>query len=209
MNLRIQQWTCILISTIQLIHSAPTRRSSDRQSKALDGLYDYYLQNDYPDPNPPQPQYLQAEPLPYDDFDENEVLSRGNFNRRHNSPIYYIRLPPAPYMFVPGLGYVSHPPSVSPLGPTPNSFINLPINFVSNGKPSNIYQWSATDEASPFNRPSTPTTTTTKKPPTKRPDSTIHRLPGKYPFNGKPTDIKILRDSYNSLYSDALQNFYP
>lgn len=31
-----------------------------------------------------------------------------------DSNIYYIRLPPTPYMYVPGLGYVSQPPKYSP-----------------------------------------------------------------------------------------------
>lgn len=34
-----------------------------------------------------------------------------------DSNIYYIRLPPTPYMFVPGLGYVSQPPKYSPPPP--------------------------------------------------------------------------------------------
>lgn len=96
----------------------------------------------------------------YDDFaafyggyrDDDEIMSRQNpGNRRRpanggfkNSPIYYIRLPPTPYMFVPGLGYISQPPSYTPMAPVPqpiSPFFNLPLDFISNGKPTNIYQW--------------------------------------------------------------------
>ncbi|XP_076261424.1 uncharacterized protein LOC143197117 [Rhynchophorus ferrugineus] len=131
-------------------------------------------------------------------------------NRRpqyNNSPIYYIRLPPQPYMFVPGLGYVSQPPQ-NPISP----FVNVPVNFVSNGKPNGIYQWSGGVE---MTTAAPPRTTTTKPKPAKKPvkttlsDSTIHRLPGQFVFNGKPEDIFVLRDSYNSLYGDVLQNLYP
>lgn len=43
--------------------------------------------------------------------DESDDGSRANTKRRpsnkQNSPIFYIRLPPTPYMFVPGMGYIS------------------------------------------------------------------------------------------------------
>lgn len=160
---------------------------------------------------------------PYKDF------SNTNSIGYENSPIYYIRLPPTPYMFVPGLGYVSQPPSIGPpVAPPVNPFINLPIDFVSNGKPTNVYQWSGAPSYQPsnpissynpiFDRPSRPQTSlsnnynyqkpqTVKKPLT---DSKITNLnKGQYLFNGKPNNIFVLRDTYNSLYSDALQNFYP
>lgn len=111
----------------------------------------------------------------------------------YNSPIYYIRLPPQPYMYVPGLGYVSQPP---PPPPPVSPFVTLPLSFVANGKPSTIYQWDSEQE---FEEPK----------PTKRPDSTVHKLDGQFTFNGKPDNIMVLRDSYNALYGDALQNFYP
>jgi hypothetical protein len=74
------------------------------------------------------PYYAAAAAVPYsspvyyppeffDDFaayygynDDDEIMSRQNPGRRRpggnfkNSPIYYIRLPPTPYMFVPGEG---------------------------------------------------------------------------------------------------------
>lgn len=128
------------------------------------------------------------------------VPPRKRIDPNYNSPIYYIRLPPQPYMFVPGLGYISQPaPAPSPV----SQFLNLPLSFVSNGKPSNIYQWAG-------NFPQFPTPTyQPSRQPIKKPDSTMHKLPGQFSFNGRPDDILVLRDSYNSLYGDALQNFYP
>lgn len=149
-----------------------------------------------------------------------------------NSPIFYIRLPPTPYMFVPGLGYVSQPPSLGPMAPPPpqDPFINLPLDFVSNGKPTGVYQWNGAPSFSqmpqmpqmdpfgygpppqpmmPVQRPSyNPSYSKPKpKPPS---NSKVTNLKGQYVFNGKPGDnVYVLRDTYNSIYSDALQNFYP
>lgn len=178
--------------------------NSSRQGKNI-GFFDYI-----------QPE-IDFESYATDD-DYNSVVEENDLSRtvpskkhrrpQYNSPIYYIRLPPQPYMFVPGLGYVSQP------APNPMSqFVNLPVNFVSNGKPSGIYQWTGGIEIPPVpapHRPAPPKPKPVKKPlkPIK-PDSTIHRLPGQFFFNGKPDDIFVLRDSYNSLYSDMLQNLYP
>ncbi|XP_061392736.1 uncharacterized protein LOC133328199 [Musca vetustissima] len=73
--------------------------------------------------------------------------SSSNYPR--NSPIYYVRLPPTPYMFLPslGLGAATSPgysamlpyqslPSFPPFSPV----FNVPINFLANGKPGNVYQ---------------------------------------------------------------------
>nr|CAD7256092.1 unnamed protein product [Timema shepardi] len=144
---------------------------------------------------------------------ENEVLSRTEplLHRKPlgsypDSPIYYIRLPPTPYMYVPGLGYVSQPPP--PPSQSMNPFINLPVNFLANGKPTTIYQWSsgAQEELEDYQRPEL-TTTSTPRPALS--SSIINLNKGPYNFNGKPSDIFVLRNSYNSLYADALQNFYP
>lgn len=110
-----------------------------------------------------------------DDYEE-DIFSRANRRRpgaagkggnNRNSPIFYIRLPPTPYMFIRGLGYISNPPTITPL-PTPvpsfgypspyqnpymsmpaanpymqpsNPFINMPLNFMSNAKPVGVYQY--------------------------------------------------------------------
>ncbi|XP_076038688.1 uncharacterized protein LOC143023906 [Oratosquilla oratoria] len=50
-----------------------------------------------------------------------------------NSPIFYIRLPPSPYVYVPSLGYIS-PPA------TNFNFLRPNVNFLTNGKPVGIYQ---------------------------------------------------------------------
>lgn len=135
----------------------------------------------------------------YPDYEENDISRtvprRKKIRQPYESPIYYIRLPPQPYMYVPGLGYISEP---APSPPHMPDFVNLPVNFLSNGKPSNIYQWNAALDFQ--SRP---------KPTVIPQDSNVHRVPGDFVFNGKPNDIYVLRDSYNSLYSDALQNFYP
>ncbi|GBP90939.1 hypothetical protein EVAR_29397_1 [Eumeta japonica] len=163
-----------------------------------------------------------------------------------NSPIFYIRLPPTPYMFVPGLGYVSQPPSLSPpMAPVPpqvaDPFINLPLDFVSNGKPTGVYQWSGNPGYSPqvpqvpqvpqmpqvpqippvdpfgygpvmpsIQRPYSPPSYSKPKPKPAPSNSKVTNLKGPFVFNGKPGEnVFVLRDTYNSIYSDALQNFYP
>lgn len=105
---------------------------------------------------------------------EEDIFSRANRRRpgkgtgNRNSPIFYIRLPPTPYMFIRGLGYISNPPTIQPLPspvnpfnfnpnpyqnpymgnpymqqppPPPNPFINLPVNYMSNAKPVGVYQY--------------------------------------------------------------------
>ncbi|XP_047529899.1 uncharacterized protein LOC125066048 [Vanessa atalanta] len=155
-----------------------------------------------------------------------------------NSPIFYIRLPPTPYMFVPGLGYVSQPPSLGPAMPpmmpqgvpqqVADPFINLPLDFVSNGKPTGVYQWSGASGypggpvdpfgygpsqpvMPPVSRPSYNAPSYSKpKPQSVSNNSKVTNLKGPYVFNGKPNDsVYVLRNTYNSIYSDALQNFYP
>ncbi|KAJ8923195.1 hypothetical protein NQ315_001749 [Exocentrus adspersus] len=89
-------------------------------------------------------------------------------------------------------------------------FVNVPVSFVANGKPNSIYQWSGAFQAFPTPAPP-PIPLAKPQKPQKKPlvDSTIHRLPGTFTFNGKPEDIFVLRDSYNALYNDVLQNVYP
>lgn len=178
----------------------------------------------------------------YDDFeayfgDDDEVLSRASPGKRRrpsnggfgkNSPIYYIRLPPTPYMFVPGLGYVSQPPSYSPMPPQPLSpFYNLPLDFLANGKPTNIYQWAspAAQFAQPPFVPQLGYPSYQQRPQrpyglAQRPinpylqESKVTNLKGPFLFNGRPEDIFLLQNPYNpysdprqsSIYSDPRQN---
>jgi len=189
-------------------------RGYQREDKSF-GFYDY-----------PVPPYFQASYVPDIAFDQygggegsNDILARtdpldtiirpkNTIAPYSDSPIYYIRLPPTPYVFVPGLGYVSQPPPPSPLSSQINPFINLPIDFIANGKPTNIYQWSGAPTMQPAmtERPSLPSYPYPKP----KPDSSVNNLnKGPYVFNGRPSDIYVLRDSVNAIYSDALQNFYP
>ncbi|XP_025421592.1 angiomotin-like [Sipha flava] len=74
--------------------------------------------------------------------DQDVRLSSRARPAKPDSPVYYIRLPPQPYMYVPGYGYVSQPTRLEPPPFTqrPHSpFLNLPLDFVSNAKPVGIY----------------------------------------------------------------------
>lgn len=204
-----------LLALITFITCAPVPKTDERQPKSL-SFYDYVQPEDEPaDFDHYEPENDDYVSLGLDDNEISRAIpSRKRIRNRpsYNSPVYYIRLPPQPYMFVPGLGYVSQPPSNAI-----SQFVNVPVSFVANGKPSAIYQWGGALDtfpgaAAPPPPPPPPPAYTTARPkpkPVKPADSTIHRLPGTYAFNGKPNDIFVLRDSYNSLYGDALQNFYP
>ncbi|KAJ6637011.1 hypothetical protein Bhyg_09737 [Pseudolycoriella hygida] len=154
---------------------------------------EYYNQQGY---------YGAMHPMEADDY-----MSRANRRRpsgNENSPIYYIRLPPTPYMFVPGMGYISQPPTIQPLAPQyslpapvpVNPFVNVPIDFLSNGKPTNVNYWPG---ASPSFGPQYPSYLPAR--PTHRPgyrpkpylhDSKITHLKGPYIFNGRPEDVYVL-----------------
>lgn len=176
----------------------------------------------------------------YGDYsEEDEIVSRMSpvGNRRRpttasykNSPIYYIRLPPTPYMFIPGLGYISQPPSYAPMASVPqpiSPFYNLPLDFISNGKPTGIYQWgSPSNELNPqyvqhstqfdlypsyHQRPQRPSYS-------QRPigslnpfnqKSKVTNLKGPYIFNGRPEGVYLLRNSFNPIYPDPrFSTFY-
>lgn len=65
-----------------------------------------------------------------------------------NSQIYFMRFAPMPYMFMPGLGFTSAQstlPALQPYTiPAISPILNIPLNFVANGKPTNIYQMGGT-----------------------------------------------------------------
>ncbi|BET00182.1 Hypothetical protein NTJ_12998 [Nesidiocoris tenuis] len=178
-------WAGSAASTSSSDSSEESTTPSSRQSKAL-SFYGPYLDD---------PQVVlnnvASEFSNFNDYNrENEVLSRQRPGRptKQDSPVYYIRLPPSPYMLVPGMGYVSRPPQLRPppvVQPRPQSQLyNVPINFVSNAKPTGIYSW--------------------------KQDSPIRTLDkGPYVFNGRPSDLFLLRNPYNALYDNGIQNFYP
>ncbi|KAG7210492.1 hypothetical protein KM043_012013 [Ampulex compressa] len=170
--------------------------------------------------------------FPYEpDYDSPAAAEeRTEAKNYQESNIFYIRLPPTPYMFVPGLGYISQPPTYSTAGLRPqlrpfrplyqpvsnnklrpvNPFIQLPIDFVSNGKPTSVYQW----QRKPAKKPDSPITNldglstefvSNGKPtsvyqwhanlkPIARPEELVNSLDkGPYVFNGKPASLFLLR----------------
>lgn len=188
--------------------------------------------------------YYQPEAEEYDDdeYDENANSiadddsnandgSRANTRRRpasnnRNSPIFYIRMPPTPYMFVPGMGYISQPPTIQTLGPQfpvhqpapVNPFVNVPVNYVSNGKPTGIYQWSPPPPPPPPNYASPQFPSYLPPRPHQRPyrpkpaytgqDSKITHLKGPYVFNGRPEDVYILPQlPYQAAYSSPYAHY--
>lgn len=170
-----------------------------------------------------------------DNMDDEEILSRTNQGVRRrpnqkNSPIYYIRLPPTPYMFVPGLGYISQPPTIQPMTPAVpqypqlappvnmSPFYNLPLNFVSNGKPSGIYQWGGAPSPAPMPQPSYALPYPVARPPPVRPafrpnpfvqDSKITHLKGPFLFNGRPEEIFLLQNSINPFFQPPMNQMSP
>ncbi|CAO1420146.1 unnamed protein product [Diamesa serratosioi] len=219
----------------------------------------------------PTPYYYPSEF--YEDFEsfygyggeeEEEIMSRQSQGHRRrpaagfkNSPIFYIRLPPTPYMFVPGLGYISQPPTYQPLAPIPppvSPFYNVPLNFLANGKPTNVYQWGGQQQqqqqqhqqsqygqqfGSPqpqyhqqqqqsqymshqqhhqqpqfggypsYQRPQRPyQRPINQNNPYIRPDSKVTHLKGPFLFNGRPEEIFLLQNSYNSIYPRFSSNYY-
>lgn len=196
--------------------------------------------------------------VPYDiDYPNNnfdtEERTVADSNNLEESNIFYIRLPPTPYMFVPGLGYISQPPTYSttnlqplvqaykrPGRPKPayqqsvsHPFIKLPIDFVSNGKPTSIYHWQKKTNKKPTDTPITNLDSlsadfvTNGKPtaiyqwqsnakPTNKPDHDfVHKLDkGPYEFNGKPTSFFLLKPDGTTAarhplrYSDYQDNSY-
>lgn len=220
---------------------------SIRNNKMLD-YYGYYsggYPSTYPAAYPgysamyasPYPPYYSSEEYDDDynsngiDDEDDDAFSRANNRRKpgngaQNSPIFYIRLPPTPYMFVPGMGYISQPPTLQPIAPqyslpppppqaavpAVSPFINLPINFVSNGKPSGIYQWNGGSSFGPqfpsylpprprpaYQRPPKPYIQAPQ-------NSKVTHLKGQYLFNGRPEDIYLLP---NPHYSSPYNAPYP
>ncbi|XP_044020989.1 uncharacterized protein LOC122860959 [Aphidius gifuensis] len=126
---------------------------------------------------------------------KNYQIQEKSISQHKDSEIFYIRLPPTPYIFVPGLGYISNPPKYStnsiqshvnyqqqinrPIYQQQfDQFIHLPIDFISNGKPTSVYQWN-NPVGDDNNR--------------KKPDNQIIKLnKGPYNFNGQPISFYLL-----------------
>ncbi|XP_057654802.1 uncharacterized protein LOC130893052 [Diorhabda carinulata] len=204
-TMKLSLSTLVIFIVLKVIECFPLETSNERRERQLSYFDILPSKLDYNNLELTNGNYM---PLTIED----NPLSRAVPSRKQNydSPVYYIRMPPQPYVFVSGIGYVS-PPVSHPM----SQLLNIPVPFVSNGKPNSIYQWSGGFQNFPTEvAPTYPSYTQVKPKPqesTKKPlaDSTIHRLPGNFAFNGKPEDIYVLRDSYNSLLSDVLQNVYP
>lgn len=228
---------------------------SVRQHKMFDyfGYVPQPMMAAYPTPFYPSPHQSYYED--YNHIDEEEgMMSRANRRKpassQQNSPIFYIRLPPTPYMFVPGMGYISQPPTIQPIAtqftaPPPqlhrvpvNPFINLPVSFLSNGKPTNVYQWGGSAAAAgghqpnaisgsehnggPYGSPPQFPSYLQSRPVQHRPssgyrphqkpylqDSKIHHLKGPYVFNGRPEEVFVLPNSpYSMPFNPQYTNEY-
>ncbi|KAH0945960.1 hypothetical protein HN011_009273 [Eciton burchellii] len=240
------------------------RMTQRRQHKAI--FVDYSLE-------PPISHYPKMDKPAYEvNYNDNAGITTKDKLREskkyQESDIFYIRLPPTPYMFVPGLGYISQPPTYStsalkpqlalipqllqlphvrpaqPVQPvqfqlpspqSTNPLIKLPIDFVSNGKPTSVYQWQKKSNKKPVDSPimnldnlstdfisnGKPTSVhqwQTKLNPVKRPDDSLNSLDlGPYTFNGKLTSVYLLgSDDSSSMhqsirysdYQDDFQNMY-
>ncbi|KAJ8974719.1 hypothetical protein NQ317_000385 [Molorchus minor] len=159
MKLPTQILTALLL-LLKSLNCAPLRPDSETRTGKNLGFVDY-LQ--------PEIDYTNYELGNEDYVDENDLSrtlpSRKRITQPYNSPIYYIRMPPSALHFV-----------------------NLPVPFVANGKPSAIYQWSGAFEGFPTPAPPPPAVAKPKpQKPAKKPvlDSNVHRLPGSFTFNGK------------------------
>jgi len=85
-----------------------TKRTTQRRKhKAI--FVDYSLE-------PRISHYPKTDKPAYEVNGNAEIMTKDKLReskKYHESDIFYIRLPPTPYMFVPGLGYISQPPTYS------------------------------------------------------------------------------------------------
>lgn len=187
----------------------------------------------YPTPISVDQESTNRNSVEYDDdytdsndvYDNNDDGARANTKRRptkQNSPIFYIRLPPTPYMFIPGLGYVSQPPTIQPMMPQyqVNPFINLPINYLSNAKPTGVYPYTPPQSSTNYAEPQFPSYLPQRpqrlppyrpmKPSYNMQDSKVTHLKGSYIFNGRPEDhIYLLPNPYQAQYNPYQAQYNP
>ncbi|ODM96976.1 2'-5'-oligoadenylate synthase 3 [Orchesella cincta] len=163
----------------------------------------------------------------FEDDDHRKILL-GNPNKirarleNGNSPVFYIRLPPAPYVFVPGIGYVSpHPYSNGHQPGMSMGFPGAPIMMAAGGHmggggssggfmfPSSMDQDLSNEQPSqnvislPLKflsngRPHQIESPKKKKKPPKQENSSENKgaaviSGGKYSFNGRPTAVFVVR----------------
>ncbi|XP_050433169.1 uncharacterized protein LOC126841024 [Adelges cooleyi] len=188
-----------LTSTVKPSPDGKKARSLFDQSPYLDGEYNALQYSDDED---------DGSYRPIGGLDEDEELLSGRARPvKPDSPVYFIRLPPQPYMYVPGYGYVSQPTRLEPppfmQRPT-SPFLNLPLEYMSNAKPVGVYTLPQQARPKPQRRPQPAIQSQPQH------QSNVYNLnKGPYEFNGRPTDVFLLQNAYDNLYSEVLQNIYP
>ena len=107
-----------------------------------------------------------------------------------DSRIHFVKLPPQPYTYDSSLGaYVSRLPTFLNRRVETEPFYNLPIEFVSNGKPHGIRT-----SSSPYQKYSTTTESIDHGYDRYTTDSPVIRLNlGPYKFNGRPNSIQAYK----------------
>ncbi|XP_058796369.1 uncharacterized protein LOC131667147 [Phymastichus coffea] len=155
----------LLLTSLEAVAAvaAAERRSAWKRSSSEASSVDY-----------PAPQWT------YQDAPEPEASEirrrRKQRPRRPESEVYFVRLPPAPYSYVEGLGFVSRPALFDPASlprpkPRPRPVVQLPVDFVSNGKPTKVYRY-----------------------PQNGADGPLVRLDrGPYRFNGSPAGVYVVK----------------
>lgn len=148
--------------------------------------------------------YGQNEYYGYGQQNQERAASRKKYQ---DSDIFFIRLPPTPYAYVPGIGYISQPPTFTsnpfktsrpskrpevsyPAQKPQVPFIRPPVDFVSNGKPTSVYHW----------RP-------TKNHADKRDSSVIKLNKGPYVFNGKPNRVHLMKPDSSQTMQHRSSSF--
>lgn len=186
------------------------------QQPYMSAFYSPYYSGSILDPSMQNGEEYDEEYTDTNDVEESDDGSRANKRRpgtTKNSPIFYIRLPPTPYMFVPGMGYISQPPTIQPLTPQYpiNPFINLPITYLSNAKPTGVFPWNQQPQTNfgtpqfPSYLPQRPQKPYRPKPQiAPGPDSKITHL-GSYLFNGRPENIYLMPPYHNPYASPYYQ----
>lgn len=214
-----------------LFQSSYRYQGGDSYNDIMDEMQSFYQQQHYQQPQEQEQENYQQEEdsLRANSVDDSvdqdlRMSSRARPSAKPDSPMYFIRLPPQPYMYVPGYGYISQPTRLEPPPFTqrPHSpFLNLPIGFVANGKPVGVYTLPQQNQLparpKPQRRPQVPQIAPPPPPPPSQPQyqqqhqqSPVYNLDkGPYVFNGRPTDVFLLQSAYDNLYSEVLQNIYP
>lgn len=105
-----------------------------------DLLYPGYSSAAVSDVDEPMPRAASDHRTPTTHFDTTPTTG-SNVPTARNSQIYFMRFAPMPYMFMPGLGFTT--PQPYPM-PAISPILNMPLNFVANGKPTSIYQMGGT-----------------------------------------------------------------